>query len=129
MEKLTVQKKIETDKAPGAIGPYSQGIIFNNMVFSSGMLPLDPKTGTIVSGGIKEQTEQVLINLKTLLAAAQSGLDKIIKATCFLSDMDDFAAFNEVYAAYIESKPARSCIAVKTLPKNALVEIEVIASQ
>jgi 2-iminobutanoate/2-iminopropanoate deaminase len=124
-----MQKQIETNEAPGAIGPYSQGVIFNNLVFSAGMLPLDPKNGTIVSGGIKEQAKQALINLKAVLEAGQSGLDKIIKTTCFLSNMDDFAAFNEVYSAYITGKPARSCVAVKTLPKNALVEIEAIASQ
>ena len=118
---------ISTEKAPGAIGPYSQGYEVNGFIFTSGQIPIHPQDGSIVSGGIEAQTEQSCKNVGAILAAAGVGFDKVIKTTCFLADMGDFAAFNEVYAKYFTSKPARSCVAVKTLPKNALCEIEAIA--
>lgn len=118
--------KIETANAPGAIGPYSQGYIVNGIVYTSGQIPVDPVFGTIPEG-IAAQTEQSCKNVAAILEAAGSDLSKVIKTTCFLADMDDFAAFNEVYARYFTSKPARSCVAVKTLPKNVLCEIEAIA--
>lgn len=118
--------KIETANAPGAIGPYSQGYIVNGIVYTSGQIPVDPVSGTIPEG-IAAQTEQSCKNVAAILEAAGSDLSKVIKTTCFLADMDDFAAFNEVYARYFTSKPARSCVAVKTLPKNVLCEIEAIA--
>ena len=120
-------EKIYTENAPEAIGPYSQAIKTGNLLFTSGQIPIDPKTGNIVPGGIKEQTEQICKNLAAVLAAAGTGFGKVVKTTCFLADMGDFAAFNEVYAKYFVEKPARSCVAVKTLPKNVLAEIEVIA--
>ncbi len=120
-------RKIVTDKAPKAIGPYSQGMIVDNLVFTSGQIPLDPRSGEIVGANIKEQAEQVLKNLSEVLCEAGSSLDNIVKTTCFLSDMSDFSAFNEVYAKYIVNAPARSCVAVKTLPKNVLCEVEAIA--
>ena len=120
-------KKISTDKAPKAIGPYSQAIIVNNMVFTSGQIPLSPQTGLVVGNDIVEQANQTLQNLEQVLLEAGSCMDNIIKTTCFLSDMSDFALFNEVYAKYIKNAPARSCVAVKTLPKNVLCEIEAIA--
>ena len=120
-------KKIHTDKAPAAIGPYSQVIVHGDLVFTSGQIPINPETGSIDVQGIVEQTEQVMRNLDAVLTAAGSSFEKAIKTTCFLSDMADFAAFNEVYAKYFTEKPARSCVAVKTLPKNVLVEVEVIA--
>ena len=120
-------KKIHTDKAPAAIGPYSQAIVHGDLVFTSGQIPINPETGSIDAQGIVEQTEQVMRNLDAVLTAAGSSFEKAIKTTCFLSDMADFAAFNEVYAKYFTEKPARSCVAVKTLPKNVLVEVEVIA--
>ena len=119
--------KIATDKAPGAIGPYSQAIVFGNMLFTSGQIPLDPATGAMVEGGITEQAERVMQNLQAVLAAAHTNFDHVIKTTCFLADMGDFAAFNAVYGKYITSAPARSCVAVKELPKGSLVEVEVIA--
>lgn len=119
-------KIIETKNAPGAIGPYSQGFISNGFVFTSGQIPVDPKTGEVPEG-IAEQAEQSCKNVGALLEAAGSGFDKVVKATCFLADMADFAAFNEVYAKYFISKPARSCVAAKELPKGVLCEIEVIA--
>lgn len=118
---------ISTSNAPAAIGPYSQAIKVGDMVFTSGQIPLDPKTGALVSGGIKEQAEQIMKNLSAVLEASGSGFEYAVKTTCFLSDMNDFASFNEVYAKYFVSKPARSCVAVKTLPKGALAEVEVIA--
>ena len=118
--------RIETDRAPGAIGPYSQGYIAGNFVFTSGQIPVDPATGTVPEG-ISAQAEQSCKNVAAILEAAGSGLEKVIKTTCFLADMGDFAAFNEVYARYFTEKPARSCVAVKTLPKNVLCEIEAIA--
>ena len=120
-------KKVATDKAPGAIGPYSQAIIFGNTVFSSGQIPINPETGNIETTTISEQTEQVMKNLKAVLEEAGSSLEKAIKTTCFLANISDFAPFNEVYAKYFTGKPARSCVAVKDLPKGALVEVEVIA--
>ena len=120
-------KKISTDKAPAAIGPYSQGIVVNNLLFSSGQIALDPKTGEVVGTTIEEQTEQVMKNLGALLAEAGSSYEKTVKTVCFLADMGDFAAFNEIYGNYFTEKPARSCVAVKTLPKNVLCEVEVIA--
>lgn len=119
--------KIATDKAPAAIGPYSQAMQVGNMVFTSGQIPLDPATGEIVGATITEQAERVMKNLGAVLEAAGSGFENAVKTTCFLADMADFAAFNEVYGRYFTSKPARSCVAVKTLPKNVLVEVEVIA--
>ena len=118
---------ISTSNAPAAIGPYSQAIKVGDMVFTSGQIPLDPETGVLVSGGIKEQTEQIMKNLSAVLEASGSGFEYAIKTTCFLADMKDFAEFNEVYAKYFVSKPARSCVAVKELPKGALAEVEVIA--
>ena len=118
---------ISTNKAPAAIGPYSQAIKVGNMIFTSGQIPLDPESGVLVSGGIKEQTEQIMKNLSAVLEASGSGFEYAVKTTCFLADMNDFAEFNEVYGKYFISKPARSCVAVKTLPKGALAEVEVIA--
>ena len=120
-------KKISTDKAPAAIGPYSQAISFGNMLFTSGQIPINPETGNIDAVGITDQAEQVMKNLEAVLTAAGSSFEKAIKTTCFLADMSDFAAFNEVYAKYFTGNPARSCVAVKALPKNVLVEVEVIA--
>ena len=121
-------KKVSTEKAPAAIGPYSQAIVFGDMVFTSGQIPINPASGNIEAEGIEAQAEQVMQNLGEVLKAAGSDFTKAIKTTCFLADMDDFAAFNAVYAKYFTTKPARSCVAVKTLPKNVLVEVEVIAS-
>ena len=120
-------KKVATDKAPQAIGPYSQAIVCGNMVFTSGQIALDPASGTVVGTTIEEQAERVMQNLGEVLKAAGTNFEKAIKTTCFLADMADFAAFNGVYAKYFTEKPARSCVAVKTLPKNVLVEVEVIA--
>ena len=117
---------IETNKAPGAIGPYSQGYEAGGMVFTSGQIPVDPETGAIPEG-IASQTERSCRNVGAILEAAGSSFDDVIKTTCFIADMDDFAAFNEVYSRFFTSKPARSCVAVKTLPKNVLCEIEAIA--
>ena len=119
-------KKIETANAPGAIGPYSQGYVVNGFVFTSGQIPVDPATGNIPEG-IAAQAEQSCKNVIAILEAAGTSAQKVIKTTCFLADMNDFAAFNEVYARYFTEKPARSCVAVKTLPKNVLCEIEAIA--
>ena len=121
-------KKVATEKAPAAIGPYSQAIICGNMVFTSGQIPINPENGNIEAVGIEAQAEQVMKNLSAVLSAAGSGFDKAVKTTCFLADMGDFAAFNGVYAKYFTTNPARSCVAVKTLPKNVLVEVEVIAT-
>lgn len=119
-------KKIETTAAPAAIGPYSQGYNINGFVFTSGQIPVDPVSGTIPEG-IEAQAAQSCKNVGAILEAAGSGFDKVIKTTCFLADMNDFAAFNEIYAQYFTMRPARSCVAVKTLPKNVLCEIEAIA--
>jgi 2-iminobutanoate/2-iminopropanoate deaminase len=118
---------IVSKEAPSAIGPYSHAIALNGMVYTSGQIPLIPETGEILNGGIKEQTERSIQNLKAVLTAAGSGLDHVVKTTCFLADMRDFAAFNEVYAKHFTGKPARSCVAVLALPKGALVEIEAVA--
>ena len=120
-------KKISTDKAPAAIGPYSQAIVTGNLVFTSGQIPIDPATGNVDAVGITAQAEQVMKNLGAVLAEAGSSYEKAVKTTCFLADMADFATFNEVYARYFTEKPARSCVAVKTLPKGVLCEVEVIA--
>lgn len=120
-------KHIHTANAPAAIGPYSQAIVTGNLVFTSGQIPLDPATGTVVTGAIEEQTKRICENLKAVLESAGTSLQNVVKTTCFLADMNDFAAFNAVYATYFTEKPARSCVAVKTLPKNVLAEIEVIA--
>jgi 2-iminobutanoate/2-iminopropanoate deaminase len=120
-------KKIATEKAPLAIGPYSQAIVCGNIVFTSGQIPINPRSGNIEAEGILAQTEQVMKNLGEVLAEAGSSFEKAIKTTCFLRDIADFAAFNEVYAKYFTEKPARSCVAVRELPKGALVEVEVIA--
>ena len=122
-------KKVSTDKAPAAIGPYSQAIICGDMVFTSGQIPINPANGNIEAVTIEEQAKQVMCNLKAVLEAAGSSLEKAVKTTCFLADMGDFAAFNGVYAQYFTTNPARSCVAVKTLPKNVLVEVEVIATK
>lgn len=123
-----MKKVISTSNAPAAIGPYSQAIQTGKILYTSGQLGIDPKTGDFVPGGIKEQTEQVFKNLVAVLEAGETSLDKVVKTLVFLSDMSDFATMNEVYSKYFkEPYPARSAIAVKTLPKNALVEIEVIA--
>ena len=120
--------KINTEKAPAAIGPYTQAICRGDVLYTSGQIGIDPATGALVPGGVREQAEQVMKNLLEVLRAGGSGADRVLKTTCFLKSMDDFAAFNEVYAKYFTSKPARSCVAVKTLPKNLLCEIEVIAA-
>ena len=119
-------KKIETNQAPGAIGPYSQGYIANGFIFTSGQIPIDPVSGTIPEG-ITAQAEQSCKNVVAILEAAGSNAANVIKTTCFLADMEDFAPFNQVYAQYFIGKPARSCVAVKTLPKNVLCEIEAVA--
>ncbi len=118
---------VHTDKAPAAIGPYSQAKIIGALLYTSGQIPIDPQTGAITGENVTEQTEQVCQNLAAVLDEAGTSFEKVIKTTCFLSDMADFAAFNEVYAKYFTSKPARSCVAVKALPKGSLVEIELIA--
>lgn len=120
-------KKISTPNAPKAIGPYSQAVVSNNMVFTSGQIALSPQTGEMSKGDIKEQTEQVMKNLESVLKEAGSSFDKVIKTTCYLADISSFGDFNEVYGKYISSAPARSCVAVKDLPKGALVEVDVIA--
>ncbi len=122
-------KKVETKMAPAAIGPYSQAIEVANLVFTSGQIPLNPETGVLEGTEIKEQTHRVCKNLKAVLEASGASLKKAVKTTCFLSNMDDFEKFNEVYAEYFTEKPARSCVAVKELPKGALVEVEVIAEK
>lgn len=119
-------KKIETNDAPAAIGPYSQGYIVNGFVFTSGQIPVDPVSGAIPEG-ISKQAEQSCQNVCAILEAAGSCAEKVIKTTCYLANMDDFSPFNEVYARYFTMRPARSCVAVKTLPKNVLCEIEAIA--
>lgn len=120
-------KAVQTNAAPAAIGPYSQAMISGNLVYTSGQIPLDPVSGDRVGDSIAEQTEQVIKNLKAVLEASGSSLEKVIKATCFLADMADFPAFNEIYAKYFTGKPARSTVAVKHLPRSVLVEIETIA--
>ena len=120
-------KVISTEKAPAAIGPYSQGIIAGDFFFASGQIAIIPETGEIAEATIEAQAEQVMKNIGNLLAAAGADYSKVVKTSCFLADMGDFGAFNEIYAKYFTSKPARSCVAVKTLPKNVLCEVEEIA--
>lgn len=119
--------KISTNKAPAAIGPYSQAVKTGNLLFTSGQIALDPATGEIVGTTITEQTEQVMKNLGAILEEAGATYENAIKTVCFLADMNDFATFNEIYGKYFTGKPARSCVAVKTLPKDVLCEVEVIA--
>ncbi len=119
-------KVISTPNAPAAIGPYSQAIVSNGMVYTSGQIAIDPATGAIAGATIEEQAEQVCRNIESLLTAAGTGMDKVVKTVCFLADMGDFAAFNAVYAKHFVSNAARSCVAVKTLPKNVLVEIDTV---
>ena len=121
------QVKIHTDNAPAAIGPSSQAIVFGDMLYSSGQIPLDPATGEMVGTDINQQAEQVMKNLAAILKAANTSFENVIKTTCFLANMSDFQQFNTVYGQYFTGKPARSCVAVKELPKGALVEVEVIA--
>ena len=120
-------KVVQTNTAPAAIGPYSQAVISGSLVFTAGQIPLSPESGQLVGAAIAEQTEQVIKNISAILDSAGSSLAKVIKTTCFLADMDDFAAFNEVYGRHFAGKPARSTVAVKALPRGALVEIETIA--
>ena len=121
-------RKVATDKAPSAIGPYSQAIVCGEMVFTSGQIPINPQSGNVEALTIVEQTEQVMQNLGAVLSASGSSFEKAVKTTCFLANISDFSAFNEVYAKYFTTKPARSCVAVKDLPKGVLVEVEVIAT-
>ncbi len=121
-------KKIYTEKAPEAIGPYSQAVVAGGMVYTSGQIAINPASGQVEATDIVGQTEQIMKNLGEVLAAAGSSFDKAVKTTCFLADMGDFATFNEIYGKYFTGKPARSCVAVKTLPKNVLAEVEVIAA-
>ena len=121
-------KVISTEKAPAAIGPYSQGIVAGDFFFASGQIAIIPETGEIAEATIEAQTEQVMKNIGNLLAAAGVDYSKVVKTSCFLADMGDFGAFNEIYAKYFTSKPARSCVAVKTLPKGVLCEVELIAA-
>ena len=121
-------KYVDTKNAPAAIGPYSQGIILNGIAFFSGQIPLSPETGEVVGTTIEEQTEQVMQNVKALLESQGASFTDVVKTTCFLADMGDFAAFNEIYAKYFTGKPARSCVAVKDLPKGVLCEVEAIAA-
>ena len=121
-------KKVATEKAPAAIGPYSQAIVCGEMVFTSGQIPINPASGNVEATTIEAQTEQVMQNLGEVLKEAGSSFEKAVKTTCFLADIGDFAAFNAVYAKYFTTKPARSCVAVKDLPKGVKVEVEVIAT-
>ena len=120
---------IHTNNAPEAIGPYSQAIIVGDLIYTSGQIPINPETGNVEAVGISEQTEQVCKNLKAVLEAAGSSLEKAVKTTCFLNNIGDFTQFNEVYAKYFTNKPARSCVEVSSLPKGVLVEVEVIAEK
>lgn len=122
-----MSEAVYTKNAPDAIGPYSQAIKVNGLVFTSGQIAINPETGNVEETTIEGQTEQVMKNLKNLLEASGSSLEKAVKTVCFLADMNDFAAFNNIYGKYFTNKPARSCVAVKTLPKNVLCEVEVIA--
>lgn len=121
-------KYVSTDKAPAAIGPYSQGMIHGDLLFTSGQIPLSPETGEIVGSTIRDQALQVMKNMQGLLESQNAGFEQVIKTTCFLADMGDFVVFNEIYAEYFTGKPARSCVAVKTLPKGVLCEVEAIVS-
>jgi len=120
-------QKIHTDKAPKAVGPYSQAVVSGGMVYTSGQIAINPETNTVEAQDIQGQTEQIMKNLGAVLEEAGSSFEKAVKTTCFLADMNDFSAFNEIYGKYFTSLPARSCVAVKTLPKNVLCEIEAIA--
>lgn len=122
-------EKIQTNNAPAAIGPYSQGMVTGNLIFTSGQIGINPASGNIEAADITGQTEQVIKNLKAVLESSGSSLEKVIKTTCFLKNISDFAVFNSVYEKYFTEKPARSCVEVAALPKNALVEIEVIAEK
>ena len=120
-------KIIHTDAAPAAVGPYSQAMVTGGMVYTSGQIALDPETGALVGTDVTAQTHQIMRNLAAVLAAAGTGLDRVVKTTCFLTDIADFAAFNAVYAEYFPNKPARSCVGVKELPKGAICEVECVA--
>ena len=124
-----MSSKVQTNKAPAAIGPYSQAVVVGNLIFTSGQIPLNPETGVLEGENITEQTHRVCKNLETVLSAAGGSLQSAVKTVCFLANMADFAAFNEVYAQYFTEKPARSCVSVKDLPKGALVEVEVVAEK
>ena len=124
-----MSEKIQTNKAPAAIGPYSQAVASGNLIFTSGQIPLNPETGVLEGKDITEQTHRVCKNLEAVVTAAGSSLQNAVKTVCFLANMSDFAAFNEVFAQYFTEKPARSCVAVKDLPKGALVEVEVVAEK
>ena len=124
-----MSSKVQTNKAPAAIGPYSQAVVVGNLIFTSGQIPLNPETGILEGNNITEQTHRVCKNLEAVLTASGGSLQSAVKTVCFLADMADFAAFNEVYAQYFTKKPARSCVTVKALPKDALVEVEVIAEK
>lgn len=126
MKKL---QKVSTSDAPQAIGPYSQAMVYVDMVFTSGQIPINPQSGNVEAATIEAQAEQVMKNLGAVLRASGSDFDKVVKTTCYLANMDDFAAFNAVYAKYFTTNPARSCVAVKALPKDVLVEVEVIATK
>ncbi len=121
-------EKINTDKAPQAIGPYSQAVVHGGLVYTSGQIAINPDTGNVEATDIEGQTEQIMKNLNEVLKAAGASFETAVKTTCFLADMNDFSAFNEVYGKYFTSNPARSCVAVKSLPKNVLAEVEVIAA-
>lgn len=124
-----MSSKVHTEKAPAAIGPYSQAVVVGNLIFTSGQIPLNPETGLLEGDTIEAQTHRVCKNLEAVLCAAGASLEDAVKTVCYLSNMEDFSAFNQVYAKYFTKKTARSCVAVKTLPKGALVEIEVIAEK
>ena len=124
-----MSNKVQTSKAPAAIGPYSQAVVVGNLIFTSGQIPLNPETGVLEGKNITEQTHRVCKNLETVLSAAGGSLQSAVKTVCFLANMAEFAAFNEVYAQYFTEKPARSCVSVKDLPKGALVEVEVVAEK
>lgn len=124
-----MSNKVETNKAPKAIGPYSQAVVVGNLIFTSGQIPLNPETGVLMGNDIKEQTHRVCQNLKAVLEASGVSLENTVKTVCYLSDMTNFSEFNEVYAQYFTQKPARSCVAVKELPKGALVEVDVVAEK
>lgn len=124
-----MSNKVQTNKAPAAIGPYSQAVVAGNLIFTSGQIPLNPETGVLEGENITEQTHRVCKNLEAVLSAAGGSLQSAVKTVCFLKNISDFTAFNEVYAQYFTEKPARSCVAVKELPKDALVEVEVVAEK
>ena len=124
-----MSEKIQTNKAPAAIGPYSQAVVVGNLIFTSGQIPLNPETGVLEGKDITEQTHRVCKNLEAVVTAAGSSLQNAVKTVCFLANMSDFAAFNEVYGSYFTGKPARSCVAAKALPKGVLVEVEAVAER